>query len=72
LAEKKMKKNMSQTDRIVRILLFVFAVALYATGSVPNMVGIGLVIITSILAITSFVGFCLVYGILGLTTIKKK
>lgn len=67
-----MKKNMSQTDRVIRILLFTLSIALFAAEAISTPIAILLVIITGILAITSFVGYCLVYGILGWSSLRKK
>lgn len=66
-----MKKNMSQMDRIIRILLFVLSIALFAEGSLPAYISITLMVVTTVLAVTSFVGYCLIYGLFNWSTLKK-
>ena len=63
---------MSQTDRVIRILVFAFSVALLISGALPLMMAITLVAVTSVLAVTSFVGYCLIYGMFGWSTLNRK
>lgn len=66
-----MKKNMGNTDRIVRTLLAIIAVALYLTETVPGTLGIILIVIAAVFLLTSLVSFCPLYLPFGLSTRKK-
>jgi hypothetical protein len=66
-----MKKNMGNTDRIVRTLLAIIAVALYLTGTVPGTLGIILIVLAAVFLLTSLVSFCPLYLPFGLSTCKK-
>ncbi|MEM6263932.1 MAG: DUF2892 domain-containing protein [Bacteroidota bacterium] len=65
-----MKKNMGTADRIVRILVAIAAVALYATGTVTGALGIVLIVVAVIFAATSTVSFCPLYRLVGIRTCK--
>ena len=63
-----MKKNMSNTDRIVRIILAVLLGALYFTNTITGTFGIVLLVLGVVFLATSFVRFCPLYAIVGLNT----
>ncbi|MEY2811275.1 MAG: hypothetical protein RI991_270 [Bacteroidota bacterium] len=65
-----MKKNMGNSDKIVRILLAVVFAALYFTGTVTGTLGLVLVVAAGIFVLTSLVSFCPLYTILGISTCK--
>jgi hypothetical protein len=66
-----MKRNVGNTDRIVRMLLgFLFA-TLYLTNAIQGYFGIGLLIFGGLLILTSLIGFCPLYPLLGVNTCKK-
>jgi hypothetical protein len=67
-----MKKNMGSADRIVRILLAVVFAALYFTGTVTGTLGLVLVVAAGIFSLTSFISFCPLYPILGISTCSVK
>ncbi|MCI4668814.1 MAG: DUF2892 domain-containing protein [Bacteroidia bacterium] len=67
-----MKKNMSNVDRIVRILIVAILAALYFTGTVTGTVGIILLVAGGIFTLTSLVSFCPIYAIFGISTCKVK
>ncbi|MEO7266285.1 MAG: DUF2892 domain-containing protein [Ferruginibacter sp.] len=67
-----MKKNMGNTDRIVRIFLAVLFVVLYFTNTVTGTFGIVLLVLASIFVITSLVSFCPLYTLVGLNTCPTK
>lgn len=62
---------MGNTDRIVRTLLAIIAVALYLTGTVPGTLGIILIVLAAVFLLTSLVSFCPLYLPFGLSTCKK-
>lgn len=67
-----MKKNMSNTDRIVRILISILLVVLYFTNVVSGTLGIVLLVLAGVFTLTSFMSFCPLYTIFGISTCKVK
>ncbi len=63
-----MKKNMSNVDRIIRIILAVVFGVLYFTGTVTGIFGIVLLVLGAIFVLTSFVSFCPLYSLFGIST----
>ena len=63
-----MKKNMGSADRIIRVLLAVIFAALYFTGVVTSTLGIVLLVLAGVFALTSMLSFCPIYAIFGLST----
>jgi hypothetical protein len=67
-----MKKNMGSADRIIRIILSAVFAYLYFAGVVTGVFGLILVILGSVFLITSLIGFCPLYTVLGLNTCQMK
>jgi hypothetical protein len=67
-----MKNNLGSTDRVIRIILAIAAVALYFFNITSGTLGIVLVAGGVVLAITSFINFCPLYAILGISTKRNK
>lgn len=67
-----MKKNMGNSDRIIRILLAAVVAVLYFTGIVTGTLGIVLMVIAGIFVVTSLVSFCPLYTLLGINTCSSK
>jgi hypothetical protein len=67
-----MKKNMSNTDRVVRLLISVIFAVLYFTGTVGGTLGLVLVVLAAIFTLTSIISFCPIYAIFGLSTCAVK
>jgi len=65
----KLENNMSTTDRIVRVVLFVLFTALYFTV-LHNTLGLVLFIAGSVFLITSLVNWCPIYSLFGFATNK--
>ncbi|MCK9271511.1 MAG: DUF2892 domain-containing protein [Bacteroidales bacterium] len=63
-----MKRNMGIADRVLRIIIAIVIGALYFTGYLYDWWGIVLLVLAIIFVITSFVGFCPAYRILGIKT----
>lgn len=63
-----MKKNMGNTDRIIRVLLAIVFVALYYAGIITGTIGIILLILAAIFVLTSLVSFCPLYAPFGIKT----
>lgn len=67
-----MKKNMGNTDRIVRFIIAAIFVALYFTGTVTGTIGIVLLVLAGVFVLTSLVSFCPLYAPFGLSTCPTK
>jgi len=67
-----MKKNMGTIDRSIRTILAIGVAILYFTDNISGITAIVLGIIAIIFLITSFVGFCPLYTLLGISTLKKE
>jgi len=63
-----MIKNMGSADRIIRLLIAAIAVFLYSNGTLTGTWGIVAIVVAAIFALTSLVGFCPIYKIVGLST----
>ena len=63
-----MKTNMSLTDRYVRWIIAVVFAALYFTGTVGGTLGLVLLAVAVIFALTGLVRFCPIYWPFGLST----
>jgi hypothetical protein len=66
-----MKKNMGIIDRVLRTFLAVVVAVLYFAGQLSGIAAIVLGIFAVIFLVTSSVGFCPLYAMLGLSTLKK-
>jgi hypothetical protein len=67
-----MKKNMGNTDRIIQLLLAAVFIALYFTQTVTGTVGIVLLVLGIIFALTSAISFCPLYTLIGINTCPAK
>ena len=65
-----MKKNMGTIDRTARILLAIVVAVLYFAGQISGLVATILGIFAVIFIVTSFVGVCPLYNLIGLSTKK--
>jgi hypothetical protein len=65
-----MKRNMSNTDRIVRIVLAAVLAYLYFGGIVTGALGIVLLILAGVFLLTSIVAFCPLYVPFKISTYK--
>jgi hypothetical protein len=63
-----MKKNMGTADRVIRVILAAIFAFLYFNGTVTGTVGIVLVVLGAVFALTSLVSFCPLYAIFGIRT----
>lgn len=63
-----MKKNVGSTDKIIRIVLAIVFAALFFTGTVTGVLGYALLALGAIFVLTSLVGFCPIYAIVGMST----
>lgn len=63
---------MGSADKIIRLIAAVIIAILFFTGVVEGTLGIILLIVAGILVLTSLVGYCGAYTLLGISTCKKK
>lgn len=66
-----MKTNMGNADRIVRMLLAVTAIILFFVGTIPGTPGTVLMVLSGVFLLTSIIGFCPVYALIGVSTKRK-
>lgn len=67
-----MKKNMGNVDRIIRLLAAAVFAYLYFADIVQGAIGLVLVIVAGIFILTSLVGFCPLYTLLGFNSCPHK
>ena len=67
-----MKKNIGSLDRIIRTLIALAIVILYLTNIITGTLGIILLVIAGLLALTSLFSFCPLYTLFGMSTCSKK
>ncbi len=67
-----MTKNMGSTDKMIRILIAIVIAILFYTNVISGTLGLVLSIIALIFAITSFISFCPLYTLLGVSTCNVK
>jgi hypothetical protein len=66
-----MKRNMSNTDRIVRVVIAAMFAYLYFGGIVTGALGVALVVLGGVLLFTSIVAFCPLYLPFKFSTYKS-
>jgi hypothetical protein len=66
-----MKKNMGTIDRVIRILLALVVIVLYLTGNITGIAATILGILALVFIVTSLIGFCPLYVLFKISTIKK-
>ena len=67
-----MKKNMGTADRIIRSAAAIAFGLLYFTGTVTGTWGIVLLVLGGVFVLTSLVGTCPLYSLLGMNTCTAK
>lgn len=67
-----MKANMGNADRLIRVILALVMIALYATETVTGTTGIVLLVLAAVFILTSLLKFCPLYPLVGLNTCPKK
>jgi hypothetical protein len=66
-----MKRNMSDTDRIVRVILAALLAYLYFSGIVTGVLGIVLVVLAAVFLLTAAIAFCPLYAPFKISTYKR-
>jgi Flp pilus assembly protein TadB len=72
LKRPKMKKNVGNADRLVRVLAAAIIATLYLTNVISGTVGLVLLVLAGIFVATSLISFCPLYAIFGLSTCPVK
>ena len=67
-----MKKNMGNSDRIIRFIIAAVIGVLYYTGTISGTLGIVLLVLAGVFVLTSFVSFCPLYVPFGISTCPSK
>jgi len=65
-----MKKNIGTIDKVVRIILALIVVILFATKVITGITGIMLLILAGVMLITSMLSFCPAYYPFRISTRK--
>ncbi len=66
-----MKRNLSNIDRVIRVLVAILFAYLYLTGIVTGALGIVLIVLGAVFALTSIVSFCPLYALFKISTYKS-
>lgn len=67
-----MKPNMGKYDRVIRTLIAVAIAILFFTKIITGTIGIVLLVLAGIFLISSFISFCPMYSVFGISTKKKQ
>jgi hypothetical protein len=67
-----MKTNMGTLDRAIRVIVATIIVALYIGGALEGPLGVVLILLAIIFAVTGVAGVCPLYLPFGLSTIFRK
>lgn len=65
-------KNLGKVDRIIRLVVAIGLIILYATNILTGIWGIVAMIVAGIFIITSLVSFCPLYAIFGINSCPVK
>lgn len=65
-----MKKNVGTADRVIRFIIAAVLIGLFIGNTVTGTVGIILLVLAAVFAITSIIGFCPLYALFGIRTCK--
>ena len=66
-----MKRNMSNLDRLIRVVIAAVFAYLYFSGVVTGVLGVILLVLAVVFLLTSFVAFCPLYVPFKISTLKK-
>jgi hypothetical protein len=67
-----MKKNMGNTDRIIRLVAAGIFGLLWFQNIVPGTWGIVLLVLAAVFVLTSLVSFCPLYSLFGISSCPTK
>jgi hypothetical protein len=67
-----MKTNVGTIDKVIRIALAIVFAVLYFTGTVTGTLGIILLVLGGVFLLTSLMGTCPLYSMVGISTCPVK
>ena len=67
-----MKKNVGTIEKVIRILVAVIFIILFATKVVTGTLGIILLVLAGIFILTSLVGWCPIWALFKISTVSKR
>ena len=67
-----MKHNMSNLDRIIRVIVAAVFAYLYFAGIVTGTLGVILLVLAAVFVLTAIVAFCPLYTPFKFSTLKHK
>lgn len=67
-----MRTNVGNTDRVIRLVLAAVAAVLGLVVGAGSVLGILFFVVAAIMLGTAAVGFCPIYGVLGLSSCKVR
>ena len=67
-----MKTNVGTIDKVIRIALAIVFAVLYFTGTVSGTPGIILLVLGGVFLLTSLMGTCPLYSMVGISTCPVK
>lgn len=62
---------MGTADRIIRVIVAIIITFLYFGGTITGTLGLVLMVLAIVFALTSLVSFCPLYTLIGVNTCKK-
>jgi hypothetical protein len=65
-------KNVATWDRVLRLLPALLSAWAYTQGYIAGGVAIGMGVVSLMLLVTSLTGTCSIYGMFGLSTLRRK
>jgi hypothetical protein len=66
-----MKPNLSNLDRVIRVVVAALFAYLYFAGIVTGALGIVLLVLGTVFVLTAVVGFCPLYAMFKFSTLKS-
>lgn len=67
-----MQKNMGKIDQIIRIIIAIVCIVLNFRGGYSERMSMFLLIVATVLAVTSLIGYCPLYAPFGIRTKKEE
>ena len=67
-----MKRNMGSADRTIRVIAAAIIVVLYYIGAIPGTLGVVMILLAVLFALTSTMGFCPLYVPFGINSYQLK
>lgn len=67
-----MKKNMGIADRVIRCIVAAAIIGLYYAQIIEGTLAYVLLALAAIFVLTSFISFCPLYSLFGLSTCKTR